>query len=245
MLLQNTRGPAAAINEVLHTQDDLDEYLASCQSQEKPKHAVQFPEERAVAVALGVRPTGGYQVEIIAVVQETGGFVGVQNHVLYVEKVPHGIANDMVTYPQHVIRARGMSGIVTFREVPDGIGHSLHALTVAMNGATPPAAHGVGDAGHATTLTVGEETHFTSFFVGEEGPPPTTQAVGEEGHLTSFFVGEEGPPPTTQAVGEEAHFTSFVVGEEHGPTTLVGEHPTTLGVGEEGISHGGWRGPFG
>jgi hypothetical protein len=135
-LIRDTRGPADGVNEVLHTQEELDEYLASCQGNQKPKHPVGFPEEKAVAVALGSRPHGGYGVEIIAVVQETGGFVGVQHHVLYTEQVPHGLATDMVTFPQHVIRVRGLSGIVSFRQVPDSIGHTLSARAMAAGTAT-------------------------------------------------------------------------------------------------------------
>src|ERR1041384_5489724 len=109
-LLRDAQGPLAPVREVLHTQEELDEYLASRQGKPEPGQKVAFPEEKAVAVALGARPHGGYSVEIIAVVQETGGFVGVQHHVLYPEHVPTGVATDMVSYPHHVIRLRGLSG---------------------------------------------------------------------------------------------------------------------------------------
>src|ERR1041384_79874 len=130
-LFRDTRGPSDAVHEVLHTQEELDAYLETCQDKPKPKHPVAFPEERAVAVALGLRRQGSFNVEIIAVVQETGGIVGVQHHVLWVEHVPHGPAPDPITYPHHVIRVRGLSGIVSFRQVPDTIRHSLRALTGA------------------------------------------------------------------------------------------------------------------
>jgi hypothetical protein len=218
-LIRDTRGPTDAVNEVLHTQEELDAYVASTQDKQKPKHAVAFPEERAVAVALGSRPHGGYHCEIIAVVQETGGFVGVQHHVLYVEQVPHGPATDMVTFPQHVIRVRGLSGVVSFRQVPDWLGHSLHAFAGALTGQAP------------TTMATGEEA----------GGGPTTMATGEEAGQapTTMATGEEGGGPTTLATGEEiaapgGNFTSLWVGEEHLPTGFVGEHPTTLGFGEEG-----------
>src|ERR1043166_7635586 len=222
-LIRDTRGPSDGVNEVLHTQEELDEYLASCQDNPRLKHPVAFPEEKAVAVALGSRPHGGYGVEIIAVGQGAGGFGGVQHHVRDTEQVPHGIATDMVTFPQHVIRVRGLSAIVSFRQVPDSIGHSLSALVTAATGpgARSPA-NGNGNG------------HVTTFAVGEEGTPPTTLAVGEEG-----------TPPTTLATGEEMHFTSLGVGEEHPPTAYVGEHPTTLAVGEEGPGTGVGRGPFG
>jgi len=233
-LIRDTRGPADATNEVLHTQEELDEYVASCQDQQKPRHTVAFPEERAVAVALGARAPGGYHVEIIAIVQETGGFVGMQHHVLYVEQVPHGPATETVTYPQHVIRARGLGGIVSFRQVPDWIGHSLRALIGAITGPghqAPP---------HPTTLAVGEEDTVTTLAIGEEGQP--TAPFGEH--------------PTTLAVGEEANMTTLALGEEGQPTAPFGEHPTTLAVdeeanmttlatGEETLGHGGGRGPFG
>ena len=235
-LIRDTRGPTHPVHEVLHTQEELDEYLASCQDKPKLKHPVAFPDERAVAVALGSRPHGGYHVEIIAVVQETGGFVGVQHHVLYVEQVPHGLATDMVTYPQHLIRVRGLGGVVSFRQVPDTIGHSLHALVGAATGAGGPAVP------HPTTLAVGEEgTPPTTLATGEEGTHPTTLAVGEEG-VTTHIAGEEHPPtahvgehPTTLAVGEEG-MTTHIAGEEHPPTAHVGEHPTTHAVGEEGMT---------
>src|ERR1043166_3225585 len=159
-LIRDTRGPSDGVNEVLHTQEELDEYLASCQDKPRLKHPVAFPEEKAVAGGLGARPHGGYGVEIIAVVQETGGFVGVQHHVLYTEQVPHGIATDMVTFPQHVIRLRGLGGIVSFRQVPDTIGHSLAALVAAANAPEAPA--------QPSTRAFGEEQQATSFVVGEE-----------------------------------------------------------------------------
>lgn len=239
-LIRDTRGPSEAVSEVLHAQDELDDYLASCQDKPGLKQPVAFPDEKAVAVALGSRPTTGYGVEIIAVVQETGGFVGVQHHVLYTEQAPHGIAADHVTFPQHVIRVRGLGGIVSFRHVADSIGHSLAALTAAATGpgAAPPA--GNGGNGHATTLAVGEEgAPPTTLATGEEGTAPTTLAAGEM-HLTSLYIGEETPPtahagehPTTLGLGEEMHVTSFVVGEEAPPTAHAGEHPTTFGLGEE------------
>jgi hypothetical protein len=221
-LIRDTRGPTDPVNEVLHTQEELDAYIESTQDKQKPRHAVAFPEEKAVAVALGSRPHGGYNCEIIAVVQETGGFVGVQHHVLWVEQVPHGLATDMITFPHHVIRARGLSGVVSFRQVPDWLGHSLHALAGAITGRAP------------TTLATGEEAggEPTTLATGEEAGVATTRVVGEE-HLPTGFVGEH---PTTFMVGEEgptAHPTTFMVGEE-GPTTLFGEHPTTFMVGEEG-----------
>ena len=42
-----------------------------------------------------------------------------------------------------------------------------------------------------------------------------------------------GEHPTTLGFGEEMHVTSFVVGEETPATAHVGEHPTTLMIGEE------------
>ena len=256
-LIRDTRGPTHPVNEVLHTQEELDEYLASCQDKPKLKHPVAFPEERAVAVALGSRPHGGYHVEIIAVVQETGGFVGVQHHVLYVEQVPHGLATDMVTFPQHLIRVRGLGGVVSFRQVPDTIGHSLHALVGAATGAggmqampQPTTAATGEEETPPTTAATGEEqsatpggVRLTTLIAGEEHPPtahvgehPTTFAVGEEGtHPTTLMIGEEGTHPTTLAVGEEG-MTTHIAGEEHPPTAHVGEHPTTLAVGEEGVT---------
>lgn len=274
-VLRDARGPSSPINEVLHTQDELDDYLASCQDRPELKQPVAFPEEKAVAVALGSRPLGGYNAEIIAVVQETGGFVGVQHHVLYVEHVPQEVGTDVITFPQHVIRLRGLSNIVSFRQVPDSIGHSLAALTAAAVAPGAGAASLAGGNGHVTTLAVGEEgTPPTTLAVGEEGAPTTkavgeegmpatTKAVGEEAQFTSLFVGEEHPPtahlgehPTTLAVGEEqfltslfvgeeGHVTSFVVGEEHPPTAHIGEHPTTLAIGEEAPGPDVGRGPFG
>jgi hypothetical protein len=265
-LIRDTRGPTDAVNEVLHTQEELDAYIASTQDKQKPKHAVAFPEERAVAVALGSRPHGGYHCEIIAVVQETGGFVGVQHHVLWVEQVPHGLATDMITFPHHVIRARGLSGVVSFRQVPDWLGHSLHALAGAITGPVPTTLAVGEEAGQApTTLATGEEAggEPTTLATGEEAGVATTRPVGEEHLPTALFgehpvtrmLGEEGPTayfgehPTTFMVGEEgptAHPTTHMVGEE-GPTAHFGEHPTTFMAGEEGHGpgQGGGHGPFG
>jgi hypothetical protein len=158
-LLRDMRGPMDATNEVMDDQEELDTYVESCQGKERPSRAVAFPDERVIAVALGARPQGGDSVEIIAVVQETGGFVGVQHHVLYVEHVPHGLATDMITYPQHVIRLRGLGGIVSFRRVPDSIGASLHALTGTMAGQHTHAgpSHGAGIPGMSATALVGGE----------------------------------------------------------------------------------------
>ncbi|HEX2686312.1 MAG TPA: hypothetical protein VHN14_06825 [Kofleriaceae bacterium] len=224
-LIRNLHGPAHATNEVLHTEEELDEYVASCQDKQKPTHAVRFPEERVIAVALGAQRPGGPTVEIIGVVQETGGFVGIQHHVLYVEQILHGHVQDRVTYPHHVVRVRGLSGVVSFRQVPDRIGHSLHALAGAITGAGQ-------EPSSSTTLAVGEETPPTAH-VGEH---PTTLAWGEEGGLTTLAVGEETPP--TGHVGE--HPTTLAWGEEG--------HVTTLALGEEtpgGSGSGGGRGPFG
>ena len=254
-LFRDARGPSDAVHEVLHSQEELDAYLETCQDKPKPRHPVAFPDERAVAVALGTRPQGADTVEIIAVVQETGGFVGVQHHVLYVEHVPHGPAPDMITYPQHAIRVRGLSGIVSFRQVPDTIGHSLRALTGAMIGH----AGGAGsqattlatgeEGGGPTTLATGEETQapvataqlMSTLATGEEGGGPTTLATGEEGQMmTTLATGEEGGGPTTLATGEEGGGpTTLATGEEGGgPTTLAtgeeGQVMTTLAVGEEG-----------
>lgn len=157
-LLRDTRGPTNATNEVLHTQEQLDGYVESCQDKQQPRHVVAFPEERVIAVALGARPHGGDHVEIVAVVQETGGVVGVQHHVLYVEHVPHGLATDMITYPQHVIRLRGIGGIVSFRQVPDWLGHSLYALAGATLGENrrQPTAPAIGGHRQAAASLVGE-----------------------------------------------------------------------------------------
>src|SRR6185369_11749232 len=87
-LIRNDRGPASAVTDVLHTQEELDEYLATCQDPSLTGPPVAYPEEVAIAVALGARPQAGYAVDIIAVVQETGGVVGVQDHVLFVERAP-------------------------------------------------------------------------------------------------------------------------------------------------------------
>lgn len=183
-LIRNDQGPVEAVNEVLHTQEELDGYLDTCQDKSRPKHPVAFPEERAIAVALGMRPQAGHVVEIIAVVQETGGFVGIQHHVLYVEHIPHGPAADVITYPHHVIRVRGLGGIVSFRQVPDTIGHSLRALTGQVGPMGMVAPLGV------TALAPGSQP--TTLAVGEEGPIVTTLALGEEG-LTAVMIGEEAP----------------------------------------------------
>ncbi|HEX7839467.1 MAG TPA: hypothetical protein VF469_18445 [Kofleriaceae bacterium] len=245
-LIRNDQGPAEAVNEVLHTQEDLDAYLDTCQDKSRPKHPVAFPEERAVAVGLGMRRQAGYVAEIIAVVQETGGFVGIQHHVLYVEHVPHGPSADVITYPHHVIRVRGLGGIVSFRQVPDTIGHSLRALTgqvgppgmaALASGSQPTTAATGEEGGGPTTMAVGEEAMApTTLATGEEGGGPTTMAVGEEGQtVTTLALGEEGPQPTTMAVGEEGQtVTTLALGEEGQVTAHIGEHATTLALGEEG-----------
>jgi hypothetical protein len=179
-LIRDARGPTQAVNEVLHTQEELDEYVDSFQDQHEPSHAVAFPEERAIAVALGSR-SHGYSVEIIAVVQETGGFAGVQHHVLYIEHIPHGSHGSMTdapSFPQHVIRLRGLSGIVSFSQVPDWIGQSLHALigTLASTDRQPLAAP---TNGHSKP---GQLPHVVG-----DGPP----AVPQEIQLTRRHGGEQ------------------------------------------------------
>jgi hypothetical protein len=141
-----------------------------------------------IAVALGQRPTPAYELEILAVDQITGGFVGVQTQVQYVVREPTpATPPDALTrpaYPHHVVRVKNASGLVVFRRV----------------GEPQP-----------TTLMVGEEGGMmTTLALGEEGPQFTTLAVGEEGGggpppMTTLAVGEEGGGgPTTLAVGEES-----------------------------------------
>jgi PrcB C-terminal len=164
----NAHGPAQMINEVLHTQEDLDEYAVNSQNREELELTVAFPEERVVAVALGARPPGGYNVEIIAVVQETNGPRDVQNHVLYVEHPPHEPTTGAKTYPHHVIRTREISDVVSFQKVPNSLAPLLHALI-----GTPTTSSSTGNHvtwGHSPDLAGADDMH------GE--PAAATRAAG-------------------------------------------------------------------
>ena len=222
-------GPRAAVNDVIDDAEELAEYAEDCtDAKDQAQLAAskpRFEREKVIAVALGSRPTPAYEVEIVEVVQITGGFVGVQTQVSYVERGPSGPATppDALTapgYPHHVVRVKNAGGLITFRRVPD-----------------------------VTTLAVGEEgPTATTLAVGEEGPPMTTLAVGEEGPpMTTLAVGEEGAPMTTLAVGEEdprwgpagggpigGGFGGPIGGPIGGGGRMAPEDPTTMATGEEG-----------
>lgn len=225
-LVHDDAGPKSPVTEVLDDQQELDTYSASCQAQGF-NQPVAFPDEVAVAIALGSKPTAGYDVQIVGVIRETGGFIGIQHYVLYVVTEPHGQGAAVMTYPHHVIRVRGLHGIVHFRRIPDSLGPLLSQLHGGTQSAAP------------STLAVGEE-----------GSPPTTLAVGEEqvtspipGKLTTLLMGEEGP---TTFFGEHVT-TVWSPWEEHVTTMHFGEEgwPSDPRVEDPFGGQGSGGGPFG
>ena len=245
-LVRGRGGPKEAVNDVIDDAEELDDYARDCTGEDDRKRLGEakprFEREKVIAVALGLRPTPAYEVEIVSVVQITGGFVGLQTQIHYVTRSPAGPATDPAAlaapaYPHHVVRVKNAGGLIIFRDV------TPVATTKMLGEEEPPATTlAVGEEGGGfTTLAVGEEEpRYTTLAVGEEDPRPTTLAVGEEDpRPTTLAVGEEDPRPTTLAIGEEdPRPTTLAVGEEGGPTTLaIGEEdprPTTLAVGEEG-----------
>jgi len=213
-LVHGSGGPRMAINEVVDDREELEEYAQDCVG-EDDRAAIaastpRFEREKVIAVALGQRPTAAWTVEIVAVTQITGGFVGIQTRIDYVERGPSGPATppDALAapgYPHHLVRVKNVAGVVTFRRIPD-------VTTLAVGEEGPP----------VTTMAVGEEAPaMTTMMLGEEGPPVTTMAVGEEGGAwaggrvaaarrmspedpSTAATGEEGGDPTTLATGEES-----------------------------------------
>jgi hypothetical protein len=227
-VVHNQAGPAVAGHEVIDTPEEYKEWIAACTGDKGafPEN-IDFEKEMLIAVAAGQRPTGGYDIRITAIAEIVGGVVGVQWEVLYSLNSPGGPAPDVLTYPQHVVRARRFEGIITFRPLEAPVYTTLALGEEGPPPQPPPPPR-------ATTLAVGEEgPTATTLAVGEEGPTATTLAVGEEGPTaTTLAVGEEGPPATTKMIGEEMPTTN-AVGEEV---------MTTMAVGEEGPGGGG---PFG
>lgn len=189
-VVKGVGGPKRASNEVIDEDEELAEYAASCTDAKEGEQVLackaKFEREKVIAVALGERPTGGYEVEVVSATQISGGVVGLQTVIGYVERGPQGPATQVLTYPHHVVRVKNAAGVIIFRRVPE-------VTTMAVGEEDPP----------ATTLAVGEEDpRPTTLMYGEEGPPtswipiaenPTTLAFpGEEG--TTWVWGEEGPP---------------------------------------------------
>jgi hypothetical protein len=76
--------------------------------------AVDFATSMVVAVFLGTRPTSGYQVEIVRVLQEPSGLV-----VEYRERrpPPGAVTLQVLTTPFHIARIDRQDGPVRFRMV--------------------------------------------------------------------------------------------------------------------------------
>ena len=232
-IVRGRGGPKEAVNDVIDDAEELEDYARDCTGDDDRKRLEaakpRFEREKVIAVAIGQRPTPAYEIEIVAVLQITGGVVGLQTQIHYVLRTPEGPATppDALTlpaHPHHVVRVKNAGGLVIFRDV------------------TPASSN-------PTTLAVGEEEpRYTTLALGEEEPRYTTLAVGEEGghqqqpHYTTMMVGEEGGGPryTTLALGEESRAsedpTTLATGEEGGG------NPTTLATGEESWGGGG---PFG
>jgi hypothetical protein len=176
-LIRDTRGPSHAVNEVLHTQEELDEYLASCQDKPKPKHPVAFPDERAVAVAWAQVarriPRRDHRRRRDRRVRRRAASRAVRR------AGPVRAATDgHVSAPR--IRC-ALSGIVSFRQVPDSLGYCYTR----------------------SRRTRARKAPGERFLAVARNPPPTTLAVGEETpHPTTLAAGEETQLPTTLATGE-------------------------------------------
>ena len=189
-ILQASGGPKAAINDVIDDCEELEEYAESCVQQDdrevilaaKPK----FEREKVIGVALGERPTAGFEVEIVCATQITGGFVGLQTVISYVVRSPGSGAAQVITHPHHVVRVKNAAGVIVFRRVPD-------ATTMAIGEEGPP------QPPQPTTLALGEEDPYTTMALGEEGPPQQQP----QPQPTTLAIGEEQPQPTTLALGEE------------------------------------------
>lgn len=227
-VFRGTGGPQVVINEVIDDADELKEYADSCKTDGDNirNQQVDFKKERLIAVAIGERPTSGFEVEIVAVTQVTGGFVGLQTIVSYVERAPRGPAGQMLTYPHHIVRAKNVMGVVIYRRISEG--------TPVFPGAPQTFAAPAAAPADFTTLAVGEEDPpITTLAVGEEEPRLTTMRAGEEGP-TLFRPGEHG---TTVWSPWEENLTTMRFGEEGVPSDPRLEDPFG--------SSGGGGGPFG
>ncbi len=251
-LVANDSGPARALEEVIDTREEYDDWITSCVADRDAFPAdFDFETQMLVAVGAGQRPTGGWKLQIIGIAEIVGGFVGVQWQVLYRLQRADGPVTNALTHPQHVVRTHRFEGLITFRRVEE---HAMPTTQAVGEHGPTLTTLAVGEEGpQPTTLAVGEEgPQPTTLAIGEEGPQPTTLAIGEEDpQPTTLAIGEEGPQPTTRMIGEEGpQPTTLAIGEEGpggGPTTLaIGEEVvTTLAMGEEGPGYGGGGSPFG
>jgi hypothetical protein len=80
----------------------------------QPAATVDFAKEMIAAVFLGTRPTGGYDVEIVATRREANAVV-----VEYVEHRPpaDAIVTQALTSPFHIVKLPRTDGPVRFRDV--------------------------------------------------------------------------------------------------------------------------------
>lgn len=222
-LVRGGGGPKEAVNDVIDDAEELEDYAADCTgAEERAKLAEakpRFEREKVIAVALGLRPTPAYEVEVVAVVQITGGFVGLQTQVHYVTRAPRGPATppDALTvpgYPHHVVRVKNAGGLVIFRDVTAPANPPMPMPMPLPPPMIPPP--------RMTTMMVGEE--------GAPVPPPYVPPPPQQHQQPPQ------PPPHQQPPQQQAPtYTTMMVGEEVYP------HPTTLAIGEE--QAGG--GPFG
>jgi hypothetical protein len=98
------------------TADNADEFATLWRAHSpRPQPPVDFAKETVVAVFLGMRNTGGYSVQIVAVERQPGGAV-----VRYRERrpAPDAITAQVITYPFVIVAVPKVSGTVRFERVP-------------------------------------------------------------------------------------------------------------------------------
>lgn len=93
---------------------DLTVMLSNHQGTQSPQvPAVDFSQERVVALFLGQRPTAGYSIEVVGVAQVTSD----TTEVSYVTTRPSGAGAAVVTSPFHIVAIANTQGVVRFSDV--------------------------------------------------------------------------------------------------------------------------------
>ena len=113
-IFQASQGLKETKNGVIHSAQDLKATLPFLPSDTK----VDFSKEEVIFVALGERPTGGFEAEISGIMYFWDRLKKLPNlaDVTYQEQKPSGPVADVVTFPMHVVKCEKLDGDVTFTD---------------------------------------------------------------------------------------------------------------------------------
>lgn len=117
-LYQGPGGPRTSTHAVVHSKNQLTSILPNAVALGIDPNQIDFENEEAIIVGLGQRPTSGYRIEIKSVVYCTdrGGTLPALTLVNYSEETPGGTAQDVLTFPVHVIKLKNLTGAIQFNK---------------------------------------------------------------------------------------------------------------------------------